>query len=104
LCISVYAESGRRLGQTLSLLIDILNPELIVIGGVFMRSSDLLLPYALEVIEKEALSYSARAVRIVPAALGERIGDYAAVSLIAGDTRLSKESCVTSGQKPGKEL
>ena len=30
-----------------------LNPQKIIIGGVFMRSKDLLLPHALKVIEKE---------------------------------------------------
>ena len=33
-------------------LIDILNPEAVVIGGVFARSSDLLLPYAEDVIKR----------------------------------------------------
>lgn len=83
--IGVYKKSGRALGKTLSILIDILNPQKIVIGGVFMRSHTLLLPAAQEVIRKEALSGAAQACEIVPAALGENIGDYAALSLANGD-------------------
>lgn len=81
LSLEIYRESGTMLGRTLSILIDLLNPALIVIGGVFMRSSGLLLPSALDEIGREALSYSANAVKIVPAGLGEKIGDYAALSL-----------------------
>ena len=35
----------------------------------------------LEVVEAEALKVSARVCRILPASLGEQIGDYAAVSV-----------------------
>ena len=74
----VYAESGRRLGQGLSVLIDILNPERIVIGSVFERSGGLLEGEMNKIIEKEALSFSRKKCEIVPAALGDSIGDYAA--------------------------
>jgi len=77
----IYKISGSNLGKILSVIIDIINPEKIIIGGVFMRSNDLLLPYALKEIEKEALSYSASVVEILPAGLGENIGDYAALAV-----------------------
>ena len=80
-CKEVYAECGRKLGLTLSILMDLINPELIVIGGVFMRSEALLRPEMERVIESEALSYTRGACRVVPAALGERIGDYAALGV-----------------------
>ena len=41
--ISVYKICGKKLGQGLSVIIDILNPEVIVIGGIFTRVGDLLL-------------------------------------------------------------
>ena len=76
----VYRLSGEYLGRGLSLLIDILNPEVIVIGSIFARSRDLLWDAAQKAIRKDALPFAARACRIVPAALGERIGDYAALA------------------------
>jgi glucokinase len=81
LAIQIYRISGQYLGKGLSVLIDILNPEMIVIGSIFARSKQLLEPYAMEVIRKEALFHSARVCRIVPAELGEDLGDYAALSV-----------------------
>ena len=71
--------TGRRLGETLAILVDVLNPELIVIGGLAMRFGDDLLQPALAVMSREALPGSAAVCRVVPAALGERVGDIAAL-------------------------
>lgn len=79
----VYKLCGRKLGEGISVLIDILNPEMIVIGSVFARSEDLLREEMEKVIESETLLYSRNACRIVPAALTENIGDYAALSVAA---------------------
>lgn len=84
-CRAVYHKSGEMLGRTLSILVDILNPERIIIGGVFMRSGDLLLPAAEKVMKKECLSYSLGAVKVLPAGLGENVGDYAALAVAKGD-------------------
>lgn len=78
--VSVYKTCGEYLGRGLSVLIDILNPEVIVIGSIFARSRGLLWDYAEKAIEREALKASAEVCRIVPAALGEEIGDYAAIA------------------------
>lgn len=84
-CRAVYRKSGEMLGRTLSILVDILNPERIVIGGVFMRSGDLLLPSALKVMKKECLPQSLAVVEVLPAGLGESVGDYAALAVAKGD-------------------
>ena len=78
--IEVYRTCGEYLGRGLSILIDILNPEVIVIGSIFARSQNLLWEPAKKIIEREALSISAKCCKVVPAALGEHIGDYAAVA------------------------
>lgn len=80
LAIEIYKECGRYLGRGLAILIDILNPEIIVIGSIFSRSKNLLWPYAEEIISKESLAYSRKVCRVVPASLGENIGDYAALA------------------------
>lgn len=51
-----------------------------LIGSIFARSRNLLWEPAKRVIEKEALSLSANCCRVVPAELGEHIGDYATVA------------------------
>ena len=69
------------LGETLSILIDVLNPERIILGGVYMRSENLLREGMCRVLEREALSGALGVCEILPAGLGESIGDYAALAL-----------------------
>ena len=54
----VFAKSGEMLGKGLSIIVDILNPEKIVIGGVYMRSSALLIPSMQKVLNAQALNES----------------------------------------------
>lgn len=77
----VFQKSGEMLGKGLSVLIDILNPERIVIGGVYMRSSALLIPSMEKVLQKEALAESRLVCEIVGAKLSENIGDIAALAV-----------------------
>lgn len=84
-CCKVFEKSGAMLGKTLSILVDVMNPELIVIGGVFMRASELLIPAMTKQMKKECLPDSLRAVRVVKAELGENVGDYAALAVAKGD-------------------
>lgn len=78
---AIYRRCGEKLGLGISVLIDILNPERIVIGSIFERSGHLLSETMNEVIKKEALPLSAKQCRIVPAMLGDEIGDYAALGV-----------------------
>ena len=80
----VLRSTARRLGETLAILVDILNPERIVIGGLAMRLGDLLLGPAQEVMQREALPYSTAVCQVVPAQLDERIGDVAALCVAMG--------------------
>ncbi len=77
--LEVYKISGEMLGRGLSILIDLLNPQKIVIGSIFERSRDLLWPHCKKYIDKEALGGAAAVCEVVPAALGNSIGDYAAL-------------------------
>ncbi len=79
----VYEISARQLGKGLSIVVDILNPELIVIGSIYSRNEDMMRPFVEEVLSIEALPLANKVCRIVPAALGESIGDYAALSVAA---------------------
>lgn len=69
------------LGKGLSILIDILNPEKIVLGGVFMRSGELLIPSMQKELIRESLSCNLEICQIVPAKLKENVGDIAAISV-----------------------
>jgi glucokinase len=80
----IVRSTGRRLGQILAILADVLNPQRIVIGGIAMRTGDMILGPAREVMAREALPVSATSCRVVPAALGECIGDVAALCVAVG--------------------
>jgi glucokinase len=76
---AVFDESARMLGHGIALLADLFVPDLVVMGALGVRLGDLLLPGVEEVLAAEALPAVAQHCRVVPAALGERIGDVAAL-------------------------
>ena len=82
--LAILQATGRRLGAVLAILVDLLNPERIVIGGLAMRLGELLLAPARSVIEQEALAPAVASCKVVPAALDERIGDVAALCVATG--------------------
>lgn len=75
----IWEQTGAHLGSMLSIMIDLLNPEVIVIGSIFVRAEKYMRAFMEEKIRKEALKPSAEICRIVPAGLGESIGDIAAL-------------------------
>ncbi|WHZ56034.1 ROK family protein [Metabacillus hrfriensis] len=81
LALEIFKTVGYKLGQGLALLVDLLNPERIVIGSIYGRQQSLLEPVTIETIKKEALPQSLAVCEIVPAGLGENVGDYASLSV-----------------------
>lgn len=71
--------SAQYLGNGLSILIDVLNPECIVIGSIYSRNEQIFKPLIEEVLAKEAIPEALRVCKILPAKLGDKIGDYAAL-------------------------
>lgn len=72
---SALAEIGRRLGAGLVSIVNVFDPELIVVGGGFAAGAgDLVLEPAREVVEREALAPANELLRIVPAQLGPEAG------------------------------
>ncbi len=81
--LSVYDLCADMLGYGLSIIIDVLNPERIVIGSIYQRSAHLLRDRMDEVLRRECLPMTYSAVEIVPAELADDIGDRAAIALAA---------------------
>lgn len=81
IAIEAYRICGEQLGRGLSILVDVLNPERIVIGSVFARAEQLLRPSMEQALQRDALAQSCEVCRVVPAELGEQIGDYAALAV-----------------------
>lgn len=76
----VLARSADCLGRGLAVLIDLLNPERIVIGSIYARAERHFRAGMQAALEREALAISRRRCEIVPAGLGDEIGDVAALS------------------------
>lgn len=83
--IETYRKSGKYLGKGISILIDLLNPELIVVGSIFYRSSNLLWESAYEVIKKETLAMNRSVCKVVSSKLGNNVGDYGAITVAMYD-------------------
>ncbi|BBH22123.1 N-acylmannosamine kinase [Paenibacillus baekrokdamisoli] len=81
LALRIFQDVGRNLGRGVAILIDILNPQKVIIGSIYGRQRQLIEPYMQEELHREALPDSLAVCEIVPAALGEEVGDYAALSV-----------------------
>lgn len=82
--LAVWERIGENLGRLLAILMDVLNPDVIVIGSIYARAGDLMEPALTRVLEAEALEPNRRICRVVPALLGESLGDVAALSVAMG--------------------
>ncbi len=76
---AIFAHAGEMLGRGLSLLVDALNPECIVIGSVFVRCEELLRPSMEAALKREAIPFSLNNLKVVPAMTGEALGDLASI-------------------------
>jgi glucokinase len=73
--VAALAGIGRLLGAGIGSLVNIFNPEVVVIGGGFgMGAGDLLLAPALEIARREALAPAVERLRVVGAELGSEAG------------------------------
>ncbi|MBQ9355047.1 MAG: ROK family protein [Clostridia bacterium] len=79
--LSVITECAEKFAYVVSMLIDLFNPEVIVAGGVFMRNYDFFMSIITPILEKECLPDSYKVCKILPAKIGENIGDYAALAI-----------------------
>jgi glucokinase len=70
----ILAGMGRHLGAGIGSLVNIFNPELVVIGGGFAAAGDFLLDPAREIVRREALAHAGDRLRIVRAELGTAAG------------------------------
>jgi glucokinase len=77
--LEIIRISGEYLGRGLAILVDVLNPQCIVIGSIYARNENLFRPHIDRILGLEAIPLAMEVCRIVPAALGDTIGDYAAL-------------------------
>lgn len=83
---AVLAEIGRQFGSGLCGVVNVLDPEVVVVGGGGVAAGDLLLGPAREVVAQRALPPVAEAVRIVPAHFGDESAMLGAALLALDET------------------
>ncbi|MBA3733827.1 MAG: ROK family protein [Actinobacteria bacterium] len=72
--VEILEGIGRHLGSGIGTLVNIFNPELVVIGGGFAAAGDFVLDPAREVLRREALAQAGDRIPIVRAELGTAAG------------------------------
>lgn len=77
--LALLEECGTMLGRGLSLLVDMLNPERIILGSIYARAHRHLEAPMRAVLSREALPKALAHCEILPAALGDSLGDVAAL-------------------------
>ncbi len=79
---AVWVEIGARLGVGVANLVNLCNPERVVIGGGIANNWSLFAPAMRLTVRREAMAVPARAVRIVRAQLGDYAGIVGAAVLV----------------------
>ncbi len=79
--LGLIKERACYLGIALANLVNILNPELILLGGMFAEGHDLILPIAETVMREQAFGGLGEKVKLQPTTFGWRAGVVGASSL-----------------------
>ena len=80
------ADAGRALGQVVATLLNVLNPEMLIVGGDLAAAGDLLLDGMRESVARAALPETSRAARSSsPGVLGERAQVLGALALVVSE-------------------
>jgi glucokinase len=81
IAINCYKKFGYDLGRGIAYIVDIINPQIVVIGSIYQRSQELIEKYMYKTLKQEALPKSLESLKILPAKLGDNIGDMAAIGV-----------------------
>src|SRR4030067_1158415 len=94
----LVARTADRLGAALASAINLINPEVVVIGGGVALAGEALLVPVRAAVERYALASHRRSLEIVPAALGERAGVVGA-GLLAWEERRARAGVRGAGRR-----
>ena len=81
LALKIFHETSYYLGKGLAILVDLFNPEIIVLGSIYSRCNELIDEKMYQALAEECLPHTLKKCKIVPAQLGEDIGNFGAISI-----------------------
>ena len=82
LSLQLINETAYYMGWGIANVVNILNPDIVLLGTIAIAAGDLLLNPIRKTVSEFAMSRPAEAVEIAPAQLGEALGDLAAIALV----------------------
>lgn len=82
LAIELLNETAYYMGLGIGNLVNVLNPELVVLGTIAVKAGDLLMTPIRRTVKEVAMSVPGSVVRVVPAQLGELVGDIGAIAIV----------------------
>jgi glucokinase len=82
LALQLVDQTAHYMGVGLANVIQILNPEVIVLGTIATEQGDFFLDRVRRVVQEETWPQMSEVVEILPSPLGNRVGDYGAISVI----------------------
>ena len=82
LALQLVEETAYYMGWGIANLVNILNPDIVLLGTIAIAAGDLLLNPIRKTVSEFAMPRPAEAVKIAPAQLGEALGDLAAIALV----------------------
>ena len=85
LAMALVEETAYYMGWGIANLVNILNPQIVLLGTIAVAAGDLLLDPIRRTVTAMAMQRPLEAVKIMPAELGDSIGDLAAISLVIGN-------------------
>ena len=85
LAMALVEETAYYMGWGIANLVNILNPQIVLLGTIAVAAGDLLLDPIRRTVTEMAMQRPLEAVKIMPAELGDSIGDLAAISLVIGN-------------------
>ncbi|MCU1624415.1 MAG: transcriptional regulator [Frankiales bacterium] len=112
-CTRVLADAGETLGVALAAVLNILNPDRVVLGGELGGAGELVLASLRESLARNALSSAVRSSSVVPSQLGRRAEALGAVLLVLteaerfttqpGPRAKGARSPLTQGHRSGQQ-
>jgi len=80
---ALLEEAGRRLGHKAAFLVNLLNPELLIVGGGIEIGGTVLMDALKDTVKRLAIPEAADKIRITPSRLGENGVPLGAAALVA---------------------
>jgi glucokinase len=81
----VLADTGRCVGTAMANLVNVLNPQKIIVGGGVAQAGEMILGPLRETIDERSMGPNAAVVEVLPAMLGNRAGVLGAAAMALFD-------------------